>query len=150
MSGAAGRLVWNQYHRHQEAIIRAISTIAAAALIGTAFIAAPARAQHATQTVSIETVDIQMLAGGYRTSQIVGSNVINDSNETIGKIDDLLVDPTNKVLFAILSVGGFLGMGKDLVAIPFNTLQVTDDKIVLPGGTKDALAALHEFKYSAS
>ncbi len=91
-----------------------------------------------------------MLAGGYRTSQIVGSNVINDSNETIGKIDDLLVDPTNKVLFAILSVGGFLGMGKDLVAIPFNTLQVTDDKIVLPGGTKDALAALHEFKYSAS
>jgi hypothetical protein len=51
------------------------------------------------------------------------------------------------VPYAILSVGGFLGMGDKLVAIPMNMLQIVPDKIVLAGGTKDALKQLPEFKY---
>jgi PRC-barrel domain len=54
-------------------------------------------------------------------------------------------------LFAVLQVGGFLGIGGRLVAVPYNQLQVSEDgrKIVLPGASKDALKKLSEFKYES-
>jgi hypothetical protein len=58
-------------------------------------------------------VDPQSVATGYRTSKVVGSTVVNEANETVGTIDDLIVTPSEKVPFAVLSVGGFLGMGKN-------------------------------------
>ena len=88
------------------------------------------------------------LAAGYRSSKIVGSPVVNDANEKIGEVDDLLVEPSDKVLFAVLSVGGFLGMGERLVVVPFSSLQISGNKVMLPGGTKDTLNALPEFKYA--
>ena len=63
-------------------------------------------------------------------------------------MDDLLVEPSDKVLFAVLSVGGFLGMGERLVVVPFSSLRVAGNRIMLPGGTKNALNALPEFKYA--
>jgi hypothetical protein len=50
--------------------------------------------------------------------------------------------------YAILSVGGFLGMGKHLVAVPFNDLQIDNRRVVLPDATRKSLAALPEFKYA--
>ena len=50
------------------------------------------------------------MSAGYRSSQVVGSSVVNDANETIGKIDDLLVSRDGKQPYAVLSIGGFLGM----------------------------------------
>ena len=97
---------------------------------------------------SIEQVDVQKLAAGYRSSKIVGSPVVNDANEKIGDVDDLLVEPSDKVLFAVLSVGGFLGMGEHLVVVPFGSLQLAGGRVTLPGGSKDALKALPEFKYA--
>ena len=98
--------------------------------------------------MSIERVDVQKLSAGYRSSKIVGSPVVNDANEKIGDIEDLLVEPKDKVLFAVLSVGGFLGMGERLVVVPFGSLQIAGNRVLLPGGTKDALKALPEFKYA--
>jgi PRC-barrel domain len=74
--------------------------------------------------------------------------VVNEANETVGTIDDLIVTPSEKVPFAVLSVGGFLGMGTKYVVVPFSSLQVHDKKMVLPGATKDSLKALPEFKYA--
>ena len=88
------------------------------------------------------------MAAGYRASKVTGSNVVNDANESIGKIDDLLVSPDGKAPFAVLSIGGFLGMGSHLVVVPYDSLKLVDNKVVLPGGTKDALRALPEFKYA--
>ena len=53
------------------------------------------------------------------------------------------------VLFAILQVGGFLGIGGFLVAIPYNSLEINEDgsKIVLAQGSKEELQKLPEFKY---
>jgi ribosomal 30S subunit maturation factor RimM len=93
-------------------------------------------------------VDPASLATGYRTSKLVGSTVVNEANETVGTIDDLIVTPTEKVPFAVLSVGGFLGMGSKYVVVPFSSLQVKDKKMVLAGATKDSLKALPEFKYN--
>jgi len=51
-------------------------------------------------------------------------------------------------LFAVLSVGGFLGVGAHLVAVPYTQLQPAGDHMVLAGGNKEALKALPEFKYA--
>jgi hypothetical protein len=111
--------------------------------------AAPAYAQGAPQTVTLMKVDPQSLATGYRTSKVVGSTVVNEANETVGTIDDLIVTPGGQAPYAVLSVGGFLGLGTKYVVVPFTALKIVDKKMVLPGGSKDALKALPEFKYNS-
>jgi hypothetical protein len=106
-------------------------------------------AQGVPQTVSLMKVDPQSVATGYRSSKIVGASVVNENNETVGTIDDLIVTPSEKVPYAVLSVGGFLGMGTKYVVLPFSSLQIKDKQIVLPGASKDALKALPEFRYNS-
>jgi len=119
------------------------------ATIGMAIaLSGPVYAQGAPQTVGVAKVDMQALAKGYRTSKVVGSTVVNDANETVGKIDDLIVTPSEQVPFAVLSVGGFLGMGNKYIVVPYSSLQVHDKKMVLPGATKESLKALPDFKYA--
>jgi hypothetical protein len=121
---------------------------AAAATIGVALLCGPAGAQGTSQTVDLAKVDVQKLSAGYRASKVNGSNVLNDANETIGKIDDLLISPDGKAPYAVLSIGGFLGMGSHMVVVPYDNLKLVDNKVVLPGGTKDMLKMLPEFKYA--
>lgn len=101
----------------------------------------------AMQTVELVKVDIQKLSAGYRCSQIVGSNVVNDTHEVIGKIDDLLVSPDGKPPFAVLSIGGLLGMGTHLVVVPYDSLKFAGNKVMLPGGSKEGLRTLPTFTY---
>ena len=122
--------------------------LASAAIIGIAVLSGGAGAQGTPQTVELVKVDVQKLAAGYRSSKVVGSNVVNDANETIGKIDDLLVSRDGRQPYAVLSVGGFLGMGNRLVVVPYDLLKFGDNKVILPGGTKEGLKMLPEFKYA--
>jgi hypothetical protein len=121
----------------------------AIAVVMAAGIGGQALAQGAPQTVSIMKVDPATVATGFRSSKIVGSSVVNEVNETVGSVDDLIVTPKEKAPYAVLSVGGFLGMGTKYVIVPFGSLQMQDKKIVLPGATKDALKALPEYKYNS-
>src|SRR5580765_18175 len=82
------------------------------------------------QTAKTVTVDVTKINNGYRASKIIGSNVVNSSNEKIGTVDDLLVGRDDSVFYAIVSVGGFLGMGEKLVAVPFDTLKIGTDSLV--------------------
>ena len=122
---------------------------ASAAMIGVFVVFGPAAAQVSPQTVELAKVNVQKLAAGFRASKVIGTSVINEANETIGKIDDLLVSSDGKDPFAVLSVGGFLGMGSHLVAVPYDSLKFVDKKFVLPGGTKEGLRMLPEFKYAS-
>ena len=122
--------------------------LASAAIIGMSFLTAHANAQGIPQTVEITKVDVQKVAAGYRASKVIGSSVVNDANETIGKIDELLVTRDGKEPYVVLSVGGFLGMGTRMVVIRYDSLKFADNKIVLPGGTKDGLKMLPAFQYS--
>ena len=122
--------------------------LASAAMISVALLSAGVAAQGTPQTVELVKVDVQKLSAGYRSSQVVGSSVVNDANETIGKIDDLLVSRDGKRPYAVLSIGGFLGMGTRLVVVPYDTLKFSDNKVILPGGTKEGLKLLPEFKYA--
>ena len=122
--------------------------LASAAMFGVVFLAANVNAQGVPQTVEITKVDVQKVSAGYRASKVIGSSIVNDANETIGKIDDLLVTRDGKEPYAVLSVGGFLGMGTHMVVIRYDNLKFADNKIVLPGGTKDGLTMLPAFEYS--
>jgi hypothetical protein len=55
----------------------------------------------------------------------------------------------DRVLFAIVQVGGFLGIGSHLIAVPCSPLQINEDgsRIVLPGATREQVKGLPEFKY---
>ena len=122
--------------------------LAGAAMISVALLSGGAGAQGTPQTVELVKVDVQKLAAGYRSSKVVGSSVVNDANETIGKIDDLLVSSDGKQPYAVLSIGGFLGVGTHRVVVPYETLKFADKRVILPGGTKEGLKMLPEFKYA--
>lgn len=129
-------------------IMKKTMLLASAAMIGVGFLAAHANAQGVPQTVDIAKVDVQKVAAGYRASKVIGSSVLNEANETVGKIDDLLVTRDGKEPYAVLSIGGFLGMGTHMVVVRYDSLKFADNKIVLPGGTKDGLKMLPAFQYS--
>ncbi len=128
---------------------KAIAFLTVAAM-GTCVEATIARAQGTPQAITQQRVDVVQLGTGYRASKITGSPVYNRSKERLGTIDDLLVVPDNKDTYLILSVGGFLGMGTHLVAIPFTDIRIVDKQMQLPDATKDFLKSLPEFKYSPS
>jgi hypothetical protein len=133
--------------------MRNVTRLLAASMLGTCVLAGGAFAQGAPQQVA--KVDMKSLDTAYRGSKIIGSTVYNDQNQNVGKIDDLLISQDGKAPYAVLSVGGFLGMGDHLIVVPTSNLRVAFDqdksdntKIVLPNATKDQLKGLPEYTYS--
>jgi hypothetical protein len=127
---------------------RIAELVAIAAVAIVAANAAPAQAQGAKQTVGLAQIDPATLASGYRSTKLVGSAVYNDANEQIGSIDDLIVTTKESVPYAILSVGGFLGIDRHYVVVAMSSLEVESARIVLHGGTKDSLKALPGYAYA--
>ncbi|UFN47010.1 PRC-barrel domain-containing protein [Roseomonas sp. OT10] len=84
-----------------------------------------------------------------RASKIIGTNVYNDRNESIGSVDDIVLTHQGGARTAILSVGGFLGIGAKLVAVPFDQLRFDSgqNRWVISGATKESLTALPTFEY---
>lgn len=63
-----------------------------------------------------------------RASQLKGKNVETPTGEKLGDIKDVVLDPTNaRVNYAVVSVGGFLGVGDRLVAVPWEAIKFTPD-----------------------
>jgi sporulation protein YlmC with PRC-barrel domain len=84
-----------------------------------------------------------------RVSKVVGTSVYNDQNQAIGSIDEVLMsDSDHKADTAVVSVGGFLGMGSKLVSVPFDQLKIENDKVVMPGATKASLESMPEYHYT--
>ena len=125
-------------------------SFAAALTIALVSVAAtlPARAQGTQQTVQLAKIDVVKASTGYRASKVIGASIVNDTNETVGKVDDVILGD-DRTAYVVLSVGGFLGVGNKLVALPYEAIRKTDDKLVMPGATKDALKALPDFKYAS-
>jgi sporulation protein YlmC with PRC-barrel domain len=114
---------------------------------------APAIAQEApvagTAILGVQ-VDVKgVSATGYRATKLLGSEVYNDQNEKVGKLDDLIVAGDGQVTLAVLSVGGFLGIGAKHVAVPIQLFKAGGrGKILLPKATKEELEGMPEFKYA--
>ena len=108
----------------------------------------PALAQGVKQAVT--SIDVQSVATGYRSSKVIGAAVTNEKSETVGKIDDIIISKDQHALFAIVSVGGYLGIGDKLIAVRYEVLRPTSDNkgLILAGATKDGLKSLPEFVYA--
>lgn len=62
-------------------------------------------------------------------STITGDGVVNRAEEDLGKIEDLVIDiESGRIAYAVLSFGGFLGMGDKLFALPWGSLQLDSAK----------------------
>ena len=133
--------------KHVEGNWKKAAALASAVIVGVVLLSGSAEAQVTPQTVELAKIDVQAV-GRLSRAKVIGSSVVNDANEFIGKIDDLLVSVDGKEPYAVLSVGGFLGMGTHLVVVPYDTLKFAEKQVMLPGGTKEGLRLLPEFKYA--
>ena len=92
-----------------------------------------------------------------------GNEVINLEGDKLGTIDEIMLDvPMGRIAYAVLSSGGFLGVGDKLFAIPWNALTLdTDNKCFLldvskerlekaPGFDKDHWPSLADQTWAAS
>ena len=83
---------------------------------------------QAAPVVGVETEELSVgvseySTSGYRASRLLNADIFNEDGEKIGKVDDLIIDAKAAVDIAILSVGGFLGIGARLVAVPVSSIQ---------------------------
>src|ERR1700732_955200 len=113
-----------------------------AALAATALLATVASAQTPTTGSDRATMapaaasdsSLSSLQGStWRASKIVGLSVYNDNNESLGSINDLLMDKSGNIKAVVLGVGGFLGVGEHLVAVPFDKIKFVDQPIAYTG-----------------
>jgi sporulation protein YlmC with PRC-barrel domain len=119
--------------------------------VGSAIAESPPAPIAGKATLGMTVAEAELIASGWRASKLIHSEVRNDKGEKIGRIDDIIVAPDGTLSMAVLDVGGFLGLGGHRVAIPVHELVFSQNaaKILLPGGSKDALKALPEFNYAS-
>jgi sporulation protein YlmC with PRC-barrel domain len=102
-----------------------------------------------SSVVSVSVAELREVATGWSAKkQILGKDVYNDAGDKIGDINDLIVTPSRSLSYAIVGVGGFLGIGEHNVAVPVSKFKQQMGKITLPGATKDALKAAPKFEYA--
>jgi sporulation protein YlmC with PRC-barrel domain len=80
--------------------------------------------------------------------EVIGAQVVNSGDEEVGEIADLVMDPDQKLVGVVLSVGGFLGIGEKWVAVPVDSIQFpTKDQParLLVAVTKDQLENAPDF-----
>jgi sporulation protein YlmC with PRC-barrel domain len=109
-----------------------------AGLIGSALLASVAFAQTPTATtdranMAPAAASDSSFQGDWRASKLVGVGVYNDNNESLGSINDLLMDKSGNIKAVVLGVGGFLGLGEHLVAIPFDKIKFVNEPVAYTG-----------------
>lgn len=61
----------------------------------------------------------------WRASKLIGSSVTNMQDQSVGTIDDVVLDNDGKIVSVLVSVGGFLGLGEKRVAVAFKELLIS-------------------------
>ncbi len=83
------------------------------------------------------------------TSQVIGAAVYNQANEKVGSVNDLLLDSKGMPIAAVISTGGFLGIGGKKVTVEYKSLQFVrsgdSDKVIAPID-KEQLKVAEAFK----
>lgn len=78
-----------------------------------------------------------------RAKKVIGTNVVDRSGKKIGEVEDVILDKqTNSILFAVMSFGGFLGMGEKYHPVPWAALDYDEGAgAYVVGYTKEQLQA---------
>ena len=100
---------------------------------------APAETSKAPEPATASDMS-SSFKGTWRASKMVGLNVYNDKNESLGSINDLLTDKSGDIKAVVIGVGGFLGVGEHLVAVPIDKVKFVTEPVAYtssnaaPGG----------------
>ena len=97
----------------------------------------------AAQEVGLTPLETTEVAKGYRAETLRLKQVVNEKNETIGRINDFIFGKDGNI-YVVLAVGDLSGLSGHLIAIPFRSLKLDDPSgyIVLPGASRAALEKL--------
>ena len=127
-------------------MLRPLLTMAIVAAVGITAAQAqnpPAR-DPANPSIAMQTT----APGGADARKLIGRNIKNAQNETIGEIKSVHLDPNGKVDGVLVGVGGFLGMGEREVLLGWRDLQIdANGEIVRVNMTKDQLKAMPPYSY---
>jgi len=77
--------------------------------------------------------DTEEMYGIVLASKIIGESVVNRQYENLGKIHELVIDARDgRIAYAVLSFGGFMGMGDKLFAIPWSAFEFAkpEDRLI--------------------
>jgi sporulation protein YlmC with PRC-barrel domain len=82
----------------------------------------------ATQTQVLSKLDSKISGICIRASKLTGMKLQNSKGESVGQINDLVVNPTTqRIQYVAVTYGGFLGMGDKMFAVPMHAIQVKAD-----------------------
>ena len=112
-----------------------VAGIAGSALLATVAFAQTAtdkndKAEMSTAATSASSTSHQ---GSWRASKVVGLSVYNDNNQSVGSINDLLMDKSGDIKAVVIGVGGFLGVGEHLVAVPLDKVKFVNQPVAYTG-----------------
>jgi sporulation protein YlmC with PRC-barrel domain len=112
-----------------------IAGLAGSALLASvAFAQAPTATTDSTKSAPAAASDSSsQFQGNWRASKVVGLNVYNDNNESVGSINDMLMDKGGSIKAVVIGVGGFLGVGEHLVAVPFDKVKFVNEPVAYTG-----------------
>jgi sporulation protein YlmC with PRC-barrel domain len=108
----------------------------------------------ASTKASLSKLDDKTSNATVRASKLIGTNLKNSNDESVGEIKDLVMDAsTGKVRYVAVTYGGFLGLGSKLFAVPFEAFHVRQNTSALTPGdytltldvTKDQLKGAQGF-----
>ncbi len=110
------------------------------AVVGSALIATAALAQTPSSSTATTnppaaatSTSVNTASHQWRASKVVGLKIYNDANESLGSVNDLLIDKDGKIATAVVGVGGFLGVGEHYVAVPFEKIKWVNEPVPYTG-----------------
>jgi sporulation protein YlmC with PRC-barrel domain len=110
--------------------------VAASALLASvAFAQTPTATGDRANMAPATASDSALQGSTWRTSKVVGLSVYNESNESLGSINDVLMDKNGSIKAVVLGVGGFLGVGEHLVAVPFDKIKFVNEPVAYTGAS---------------
>jgi sporulation protein YlmC with PRC-barrel domain len=127
----------HQFHSRRKPMLAKYITagLAASALLATvAFAQTPTTTADRATTAST-ALTVSSLQGTWRASKMIGLSVYNDNNESVGSINDILTDKNGSIKAVVIGVGGFLGVGEHLVAIPFEKIKFANEPVAYTGAS---------------
>lgn len=107
-----------------------------------------AYAQQATTPPRTADPQVAAMPSGADAKKLIGRNVKNPQDQTVGEIESVYINADGKVDSVIVGVGGFLGMGERLVRVAWKDLRISDngEKVVI-NATKDELKGMAPYTY---
>lgn len=101
---------------------------------------------HTVDNPHLQVASVK-LENGYRAGKVIGATVYNAQNQQVGTVSDIVLDQNNTATLVVVSVGGVLGVGGKLVALPYGDLQRGDGKVIIANADKKTLMDMPSFTY---